>query len=53
MNDDFWQQVDNEERRRYEEEEERDAWEARFNRNRHWWYLIDQDKGWIAKVTND
>lgn len=51
--DDFWQQVDNEERRRYEEEEKKDreAFEKMFNKERPWWYLIDQDENWIMRVT--
>lgn len=61
MNDDqFWQQVDNEERRRYEEEEQNEAevikreWDA-FNKRllagRPGYWMIDQDENWIMKVT--
>lgn len=35
------------------EELEREHWERiKFSKGRPWWYLIDQDKGWIARIDN-
>ena len=52
-NDAFWQQVDDEEKRRFQEEVLKDYEEHKLmvNQGLPWWHLIDQDEGWIMKVT--
>jgi hypothetical protein len=47
--------MNNEEQRRHEEEmaSDYDAFLKLYHQGRPWWYLIDQDERWIAKVNYD